>query len=107
MKGYFKKSLLNLLSFLVVMGYFGYGNILIAYANDWKQAIDPWKWVFPRDHGSHPEFRTEWWYFTGNLADSSKKGFGYQLTFFRQGVLYEAKDPNHPWAIRDVYLAHF
>jgi predicted secreted hydrolase len=79
----------------------------VAFANDWRQAIGPWKWVFPRDHGSHPEFRTEWWYFTGNLTDPSSKRFGYQLTFFRQGVLFKAKDPTDPWAIRDVYLAHF
>jgi predicted secreted hydrolase len=102
-----RKSLLRLLFFLSVIGFFYYGYFLIAYANDWRQAIGPWKWAFPRDHGSHPEFRTEWWYFTGNLMDPSKKSFGYQLTFFRQGVLYQANDPNHPWAIRDVYLAHF
>jgi predicted secreted hydrolase len=102
-----QKSLLWLLSFLAVMGCFYYGYFVMAYANDWRQAIGPWKWVFPKDHGPHPEFRTEWWYFTGNLKDTSKKSFGYQLTFFRQGVLYQAKDPNHPWAIRDVYLAHF
>jgi predicted secreted hydrolase len=80
---------------------------MMAYANEWRQAIGPWKWVFPKDHGSHPEFRTEWWYFTGNLMDLSKKRFGYQLTFFRQGILFKANDPSHPWAIRDVYLAHF
>jgi predicted secreted hydrolase len=107
MKHCLRKSLLSLLSFVIVMGCFYYGYPIITSANEWKQAIGPWKWVFPRDHGSHPEFRTEWWYFTGNLTDTFKKGFGYQLTFFRQGVLYEVKDPNHPWAIRDVYLAHF
>ncbi len=107
MKDRLRKSLSRLLSFFVVMACLYCGQSLMAYATDWRQAIGPWKWNFPRDHGSHPEFRTEWWYFTGNLTDSSKKGFGYQLTFFRQGVLYEAKDPNHPWAIRDVYLAHF
>lgn len=79
----------------------------MAYANEWRQAVGPWKWVFPKDHGSHPEFRTEWWYFTGNLTDPSKKRFGYQLTFFRQGVLFKANDPNHPWAIRDIHLTHF
>jgi len=107
MKNCLRKSLLRLLSFLIAMGCFYYGYFIMAYANEWKQAIGPWKWAFPRDHGSHPEFRTEWWYFTGNLMDPSKKSFGYQLTFFRQGVLYQANDPNHPWAIRDVYLAHF
>jgi predicted secreted hydrolase len=78
-----------------------------AYAADWKQAIRPWQWVFPRDHGSHSEFRTEWWYFTGNLHGDSDKRFGYQLTFFRQGVLLEAKSPKSPWSLRDLYLAHF
>ena len=91
----------------MVMGFLFCGSLLLADTHEWRQAIGPWKWVFPRDHGSHQEFRTEWWYFTGNLMDSSKKRFGYQLTFFRQGVLFKANDPSHPWAIRDAYLAHF
>jgi predicted secreted hydrolase len=108
MKDCMKKLLFSLLPLFVVMtGCFYYGHSLMAYANEWRQAIGPWKWVFPRDHGSHPEFRTEWWYFTGNLRDASKNRLGYQLTFFRQGVLFKANDPSHPWAIRDVYLAHF
>ena len=45
----------------------------------------PWQWSFPGDHGSHPGFRTEWWYFTGNFKDKDGKQYGYQLTFFRQG----------------------
>jgi predicted secreted hydrolase len=102
-----RKSLLKLLSFIVVIGCFYYEHSFMAYANEWKQVAGPWKWFFPKDHGSHPEFRTEWWYFTGNLADPSKKRFGYQLTFFRQGILFKSKDPSHPWAIRDIYLAHF
>jgi predicted secreted hydrolase len=105
--GRIKRFIVGLFSLLGVMGCLYYGYLKIVYANEWRQAIGPWKWVFPRDHGSHPEFRTEWWYFTGNLTDPSKKRFGYQLTFFRQGVLFKANDPIHPWAIRDVYLAHF
>jgi predicted secreted hydrolase len=23
--------------------------------------------TFPEDFGAHPDFRTEWWYYTGNL----------------------------------------
>ena len=38
---------------------------------------------FPRDHGAHPEHRTEWWYFTGWLEDPQGKPLGYQITFFR------------------------
>jgi predicted secreted hydrolase len=75
--------------------------------SDWKQAVGPWKWSFPRDHGSHPNFRTEWWYFTGNLSDPLARRFGYQLTFFRQGVVFKAKDPTNPWSVRDLFPAHF
>ena len=40
--------------------------------------------VFPRDHGSHPNFRTEWWYVTGHLDAKDGHRFGFQVTFFRQ-----------------------
>jgi len=75
--------------------------------SDWKQAVGPWKWSFPRDHGSHPDFRTEWWYFTGNLSDTLARRFGYQLTFFRQGVVFKVKDPTNPWSVRDLFPGHF
>mgnify|MGYP000084112271 CR=1 FL=1 len=39
---------------------------------------------FPRDHGSHEEFRTEWWYVTGHLDAKNGRRFGFQVTFFRQ-----------------------
>src|SRR5512139_3438173 len=78
-----------------------------VFADEWKQAIGLWTWVFPGDHGVHPDFRTEWWYFTGNLRDSSGRCFGYQLTFFRQGITLKPNDPNNPWSVRDLYLAHF
>ena len=79
----------------------------VSAAEEWKQAIGPWQWSFPRDHGAHPEYRTEWWYFTGNLKDKDGKQYGYQLTFFRQGLAFIASQPDNPWSIRDVYLAHF
>lgn len=43
---------------------------------------------FPRDHGAHPELRTEWWYITGhaNSRGSDRREFGFQLTFFRTRV---------------------
>lgn len=78
-----------------------------AGGSEWKQAIAPWQWSFPQDHGAHPEYRTEWWYFTGNLKDAEGRRYGYQLTFFRQGVALAASRPDNPWSIRDVYLVHF
>ena len=73
----------------------------------WKQAAGPYPWKFPRDHGSHPAYRTEWWYFTGNLSANAGARYGYQLTFFRQGIRYKPPAPAGPWDIRDVYLGHF
>ncbi len=77
-----------------------------ASATTWKQAIDPWAWSFPRDHGAHPDFKTEWWYFTGNLQDSMQRKFGYQLTIFRQGVQFTPSQPDSKWAVRDFYFGH-
>jgi predicted secreted hydrolase len=54
--------------------------------NPWRLALPGWTYEFPRDHFAHPEFKTEWWYFTGNLRDSDGKRYGYQVTFFRQGI---------------------
>ena len=47
--------------------------------------------VFPRDHGSHPEFRTEWWYVTGHLDAKDGHRFGFQVTFFRQARREDGK----------------
>ncbi len=47
--------------------------------------------VFPRDHGSHPEFRTEWWYVTGHLDAKGGRRFGFQVTFFRQARREDGK----------------
>jgi len=73
----------------------------------WLRADRPHIWKFPEDDGSHPAFRTEWWYFTGNLSDAAGARYGYELTFFRQGVRFASADPGNPWSIRDLYLAHF
>ena len=75
---------------------------------DWKPALPGWKAVFPVDHGNHPGFKTEWWYFTGNLHSADGRDFGYQLTFFRQGV----REPGSAAAtsrfvVSDVKFAHF
>lgn len=78
-----------------------------AAADDWRQAIGSRQWSFPRDHGNHPEYRTEWWYVTGNLRDAAGKRYGYQLTFFRQGIRLSVGEGGNAWSIRDVYLAHF
>ncbi len=76
-------------------------------AEEWKQVAEPRTWQFPRDYGAHPEYRTEWWYFTGNLTDDAGGRFGYQLTFFRQGLRFRLPPKPNLWDVRDVYLGHF
>jgi predicted secreted hydrolase len=94
--------------FLLVAFYFGMGTIAFAQMrNDWVLVSNPRIWNFPRDHGAHPEYRTEWWYFTGNLMDDAGSRYGYQLTFFRQGMRTKIPDKASSWDIRDLYLAHF
>lgn len=62
---------------------------------------------FPADHGPHPAYRSEWWYFTGNVATRSGRAFGFQLTFFRFALAPEAPQlPATQWATRQVYMAH-
>jgi len=73
---------------------------------DWKQAKNPREWSFPRDYGAHPEYKTEWWYFTGNIDGPAGERFGYQLTFFRSGILQNPASPQNTWSVRDLYLAH-
>jgi predicted secreted hydrolase len=60
---------------------------LVAAAEDgFKSVTGPCALSFPADHGPHPEYRTEWWYYTGNLTTDDDHRFGFQLTFFRSGL---------------------
>jgi predicted secreted hydrolase len=62
---------------------------------------------FPRDHGPHPAFRTEWWYYTGNLRARDGRHFGFQLTFFRHALRPGPVARASAWGATQVYLAHF
>lgn len=76
-------------------------------AERFEPAEPGYRFSFPRDHGAHSNFKTEWWYFTGNLT-SNGKAYGYELTFFRRGVDQPQTEKNPSrWAIRDLYFAHF
>ncbi len=81
-------------------------SLSVASDTGFKSAVPNRVFSFPQDHGKHPEFKTEWWYFTGNLAAADGSTFGFQLTFFRRGL---AADTNRrsQWAATDVYAAHF
>ncbi|MFO1465111.1 MAG: lipocalin-like domain-containing protein [Steroidobacteraceae bacterium] len=60
----------------------------------------------PRDHGSHPSFRTEWWYVTGWLK-AGDQPLGFQVTFFRSRTspsLLQG-NPSH-FAPAQIIVAH-
>lgn len=94
-------------------GGWGLGLVLLALASlapafaqsGWKDATAGYQFAFPRDHASHPDHKIEWWYYTGNLATSSGRRFGYQVTFFRVGIAQAPVNPSR-WAVRDIYMAH-
>jgi predicted secreted hydrolase len=90
---------------------FVFFTLLVASAGaaEWKIAEPGWRYEFPRDHHAHREFKTEWWYFTGNLFDGEGRRFGYELTFFRHGIQPAAeRDPKASrFIVGDLKFAHF
>ncbi|MCZ7648525.1 MAG: carotenoid 1,2-hydratase [Planctomycetota bacterium] len=70
------------------------------------RAVEPRVFEFPRDHGSHPEYRTEWWYLTGALETEGGEVFGFQATWFRRALKPEAPARASTLAARDLILFH-
>ncbi len=81
---------------------------LLAFAG-WKIAEPGLRYEFPRDHHVHADFKTEWWYFTGNLTTASGGRYGYELTFFRQGIRppQERGATTSRFVVGDLKFAHF
>jgi predicted secreted hydrolase len=79
--------------------------LLQPLAAQYRTALPGYRYEFPRDHFNHPDFQTEWWYYTGNLRSAAGRRFGFELTFFRQAV---SRDPKKftAWEVKDLYLAH-
>lgn len=100
-------------------------------AEGYERACEPRDFVFPKDHGAHPEFRNEWWYVTGNLSSNKGKRFGFHATFFRIAVqpatdqfsatdqlsaselsmkelsMKEQWQSSSEWAASQFYMGHF
>lgn len=72
-----------------------------------QKALAPIEFQSPADHGPHPAFQTEWWYYTGTLRATSGERFGYQLTFFRRGLSPEPPSRTSTFAAHQIYFAHF
>src|ERR1700722_5543225 len=82
--------------------FFGLQPLLAQF----KPALPGYRYEFPRDYFNHPDFQTEWWYYTGNLQSADGRKFGFELTFFREGVNRD-NTRTSTWEVRDLYLAHF
>lgn len=99
-------------------------NIAQALSSDagddcYEKATRPGVIHFPDDLGPHESFKTEWWYYTGNLKTDTGRHFGFQLTFFRQALDCKNRSENGSvevgktsentsvWRSSQLYFAHF
>lgn len=84
-------------------------GVMPLLAGQWRMALPGYHYEFPRDHFNHPDYRTEWWYYTGNLRDPDGHHFGFELTFFRFATAtpeQAARDAGNVWNPDQIYLAH-
>jgi predicted secreted hydrolase len=89
------------------------GLLLVAFLTGGVLAGEAFKiprpgrtFKFPRDHGAHPAYKTEWWYYVGHLQAASGEAFGYQLTFFRVALRKPDPQARSAWDLNTVYFAH-
>lgn len=97
-----------MISKLVSVHVVAVASLLAVSAPDvrqWRQASPDYPLAVPRDHVSHPAFKLEWWYYTGNVDTEAGRRFGYQVTFFRVGIDPSPSNPS-TFAVRDLYVAH-
>jgi predicted secreted hydrolase len=76
----------------------------------YRKVAGPCGLSFPEDHGAHREYRTEWWYYTGNVHSGAGEPFGFQLTFFRTALrpatAVEGDTLRSAWKSSQLFIAH-
>jgi predicted secreted hydrolase len=98
-----KKAVINAVFLFILHSSF----CILHSASDFLPALPGYQFEFPRDHGTHDEYRTEWWYYTGHLQTESGRRYGFELTFFRVGVVPPDSPQQTNWDLRNLSLAHF
>jgi predicted secreted hydrolase len=98
--------LLILFSAVLVMGF-----PTLAQEAQYYAVTGPCNIEFPKDHGAHPGYQTEWWYYTGNLRSEKGDRYGFQLTLFRRQISPPGADrmwpsPASAWRSQQIFLAH-
>ena len=84
--------------------------ILALLPMQFRIATAPYHFVFPRDHGAHFAYQSEWWYFTGHLRATGGRRFGYELTIFRFGLrpgTIAIRPEESRWHGSEIFPAHF
>ncbi len=83
------------------------GALSSGDTSGFARAIAVRDFSFPQDFGAHPDYQTEWWYYTGNIATPEGRRFGYQLTIFRRALAATKPERSSEWATNQLYFAHF
>jgi predicted secreted hydrolase len=92
-------------AFLLASPLLLFGAPAVRAAGVYPEVLRGRRLEFPRDHGAHPDFRTEWWYITGHVRDRTQREFGFQVTFFRSRPAV-ADNNTSRFAPRQLILAH-
>ena len=80
-------------------------SLLAADEFEWSVPKVGHELVFPQDHGSHPDFKIEWWYITGHFYAESRR-FGFQATFFRLGQKPVDVAADDSFGESQIYMTH-
>jgi len=81
-------------------------SVMSAESQGFRKADSVISFDFPEDHIAHYDYKTEWWYFTGNLKTTTGRRFGYQFTIFRNGIVPGKEDDSSGFQTGSVYSAH-
>jgi predicted secreted hydrolase len=97
---------------LFMINTFAIHKVIAEDQEDYLEVTGPCNLTFPKDHGFHPGYRTEWWYYTGNLISESGDRYGYQLTFFRRQISPPGASKTWPrppssWRTQQIFFGHF
>jgi predicted secreted hydrolase len=106
-----QKLLQHTFSTILVLALGMVAAMIPAYGQEdehaFRRALPGYVFRFPEDHAAHPEFRTEWWYYTGHLSSERGRNFGFQLTFFRHVLRPPKAQAQSRWALHTLYFVHF
>src|SRR5690606_36298657 len=70
---------------------------------DFAPMPSSWNFTFPSDHGPHPDYRTEWWQFTGTVFADGRDPLGMQLLLVRIGLRAQPQDESSAWTASEIY----